>query len=77
MAANHLDSSPSSDRSDRFNMHDREKHTPSSSADSEEGNTSLMNGGSLTKREEKKVSAPLSCILIEAILIGLLDEEFI
>ena len=58
MAANHLDSSPSSDRSDRFNMHDREKHTPSSSADSEEGNTSLMNGGSLTKREEKKVSAP-------------------
>ena len=60
MAANHLDSSPSSDRSDRFDLHDRdededlEKHTPS--AFDQDNNSSLMNGGSLTRREEKEVS---------------------
>lgn len=59
MAGNHLiDSSPSSDRSDRFDLHGRdeglEKQTPFEF--DQENNSSLMNGGSLTRREEKEVS---------------------
>ena len=59
MAANHLDGSPLSDRSDRFDLHGRDedeglgKHMPSAF---DQENSSLMNGGSLTRREEKEVS---------------------
>ena len=60
MEANHLDSSSSSDLSDRFDLHSRdedeglEKHT--TSAIDQENNSSQMNEGSLTRREEKEVS---------------------
>ena len=63
MAANRLDSSPHSDLSDNFNLHGRRDEsknnhsTSNSEYGSEESNTTLMNGGSLSRREEKQVSA--------------------
>lgn len=61
MAANDLDGSPSSDRSDHFDLHDRDegldKRTPSNlDRESQESNSSPTNGGSPSRREEKQVS---------------------
>ena len=59
MAANHLENSPLDSRKDHLNLHDRDngldRFTPSDH-DSDESNTSLMNGGVSSRREEKKVS---------------------
>lgn len=65
MAANDLESSPSlsgGDRSDHLTLRgrDEKRHTSSSSdRESEDNYHSLMNGGPLSRRGEKKVSCML------------------
>ena len=62
MAANDLDSSLSSDRSDNLYLRNRDdvfnkRHSSSGfDGDSERSNRSLIDGGSISRREEKQVS---------------------